>query len=338
MTSMERVMAVLQGSPVDRRAFTLLLSLYGAKLTGCNVHEYYTIPDNYLQGQIAVAEKCKTDILFTPFALSLEAQAFGSEVTYMEKNPPVIRKQFVRNLNEVDHIMDPDSLRSPSIGYLLDSSRMMVDHFGKTIPVCGILTSPMDLPFIIMGVENWLELLLFQKETAEKILSKMADHFVSVANSMFDAGIAFIGIPMMFSNPEFVFEKMIVEYIVPALSKIFRQVKGPLVFHHGSMRISRYLQYYTSLPNVAGFLIDHRDDFSSAREIVGKDTLLLGNLDAPRLGRMPTMVVLDRTRKILDTIKSDHHVIFATSAADVAWDTPLETITGIYELMEQSDG
>jgi uroporphyrinogen decarboxylase len=48
MTSMERVVAALQGEMADRRAFTLTLSLYGARLAGSSVSEYYSSPEQYL--------------------------------------------------------------------------------------------------------------------------------------------------------------------------------------------------------------------------------------------------------------------------------------------------
>src|SRR5665647_578046 len=108
MTSTERVVAALQGTAADRRAFTMTLSLYGAKLTNCPLPQYYTKPECYLQGQIAVAERCKPDIIFTPFALSLEAQAFGSEIFYMEKCPPNVKKPFICNTSEIDKIKMPN--------------------------------------------------------------------------------------------------------------------------------------------------------------------------------------------------------------------------------------
>ena len=89
MTGMERVIAALHGAGADHRAFTMTLSLYGAKLTSCPLNEYYTIPEQYLKGQMAVAQQCRPDIIFTPFALALEAQAFGSDIVFL---PPAIEQ------------------------------------------------------------------------------------------------------------------------------------------------------------------------------------------------------------------------------------------------------
>lgn len=333
MTSMQRVVAALQGNSADKRAWTMTLSLYGAKLTGCPLPEYFTRPERYVQGQIAVAEQCKPDIIFAPFALALEAHAFGSEIVFIPKGPPNVKKPFIRKPDDIEKVKLPDINRQASLRYLQTSARRLADHFKGTVPICGVLASPLDLPAIIMGVEGWLELLLFDRQKASTMIDLMSEYFVNMANDMFAGGITFLALPMMFTNPQLVFEKTIDELVVPALADIFARLKGPIVFHHGGNPLAAYLQHYRSLPNVGGFVLDSRDDFETARRIVGENVLLLGNLDGPCLGKRSPAWAVEKARTILDSRKKDKHFIFASTAADVAWDTPLATITGIHALM-----
>jgi uroporphyrinogen decarboxylase len=313
----------------------MTLSLYGAKLTGCPLPEYYTSPDRYLEGQIAVFEQCRPDILFSPFALALEAQAFGSDICYLHKSPPIVRKPFIRSTTDVGVITVPDMGSDEGLLYLQSSARLLAAHFKGTVPICGVLSSPLDLPAVIMGVENWLEILLFDREKAAGVISLMSDYFVGMANSMFDNGVNFVAMPMMFSNPRLVFEKTVTEVVVPALAAIFGKLKGPVVFHHGGNPLARYLSLYPTIPNIAGFVLDPRDDLAEARQSVGEKMLLLGNLDGPALGLITPAHAVAKAKMILDGRRDDRHFIFATSSADVAWDTPLETITGIYTLIQQ---
>ena len=333
MTSMQRVVAALQGKSAGKRAWTMTLSLYGAKLTGCPLPEYFTRPERYVQGQVAVAEQCRPDIIYTPFALALEAQAFGSEIVFIPQNPPNVKKPFIRKPDEIEKVKVPDINRQAGLRYLRTSARRLADNFKGTVPVCGVLTSPMDLPAIIMGVEGWLELLLFDRQKTLTMIALMSDYFVNMANDMFASGVNFLAMPMMFTNPQLVFEKTIDELVVPALADMFARLKGPVVFHHGGNRLVPYLHHYRTLPNVAGFVLDSRDDFAQARKIVGENVLLLGNLDGPCLGKLSPARAVEKARTILDNRKADKHFIFASTAADVAWDTPLATITGIHALM-----
>lgn len=335
MTGRERVVAALQGTSTDRRAWTMALSLYGAKLTECPLEEYYTDPARYAAGQAAVAEQFGPDIIFTPFALALEARAFGGEIVFLPNSPPNVRKPFIRNPAEAGKIKVPDIERQEDLRYLRSATGLLAQRFTGTVPICGVLTSPLDLPAMIMGVEGWLELLLFDRERAAAVIAVMSEYFVGMANGMFEDGMDFLALPMMFTNPRLVFEQTIDEVIVPALAEMFGKLKGPVVFHHGGNPLAAHLRHYRDLPNVAGYVLDARDDFAVARRSVGEKVLLLGNLDGPSLGKIGTSQALARARQILEERDSDRHFVFATSSADVAWDTPLETITGMRDLVAQ---
>jgi uroporphyrinogen decarboxylase len=335
MNSMERVLAAVQGKEADRRAFTMTLSLYGARLTGCPLDEYYTKSENYFKGQLAVAQQCRPDILFSPFVLPFEAQAFGSEIVFLPKSPPNVKKPFIRNTSDLGKLRVPDIRKDAGLLYLQDSAHLLTEHFKETVPICGVLTAPMDLPAIIMGIENWIEILLFDKEKTAAVLSLMSEYFIGMANSMFDNGVSFIAMAMVFSNPKLIFEDRIRDIIIPSLSEMFSKLKGPIVFHHGSSPLVKHLPLYRDLPNIAGFVIDQRDDFIEARANIGEQKLLLGNLEGPTLGHITTNQALEKAQTILDDRKDDRHFIFATSSADVSWDTPMETISGIYDLVQK---
>lgn len=73
MIAMERVLCALQGKPSDRRAFTLALSLYGSRLSGCPTQEYYSEPQRYLEGQREVVRLMDPDIVFAPFCPALRS-------------------------------------------------------------------------------------------------------------------------------------------------------------------------------------------------------------------------------------------------------------------------
>ncbi|NJO93048.1 MAG: hypothetical protein HC831_31900 [Chloroflexia bacterium] len=88
MTSKERVFATVAGEATDRRACSFTASLFGAALIKCNVREYYNVPQYYIEGQLAVAEKLCSDIIFSPFAFPLFAETVGAGLKYFDNSPP----------------------------------------------------------------------------------------------------------------------------------------------------------------------------------------------------------------------------------------------------------
>lgn len=331
LTSFERVIAAIHGNPMERPPFTMTLSLYGAKLIGCPLTEYFRNPERYAEGQDAVVSLCDPDILFAPFALPLEAEAFGSELLFLPDNPPNIRKPSFRNPEEFANLELPDIDAHPSLIYFRESVRHLSQKHKGVKPVCGVVTAPVDLPALIMGIDMWLETLLFHERIAEKILDQSSRHFIRLANALLADGADFIALPIMFTHPSLLYRKLIDELILPTLHHSFQEVKGPIVFHHGGNPIVPLLNDYLNLPNVAAFAVDHRDSLSEARSIIGPNRLLLGNLNGPNLSRLPVDTILDKVDHILTDRQNDPCFIFSTSAADVPWATPPETLKAIGE-------
>ncbi|MGB3223002.1 MAG: uroporphyrinogen decarboxylase family protein [Desulforhopalus sp.] len=329
MTSLERIAAAHRGNPQPRPPYTFTLSLYGAKLIECPLTEYYRNPQCYAEGQDAVVDLCSPDILFSPFAAGLEAEAFGSELKFFSNYPPNVRKPAVHSADEFLNLSMPDVDSDPSLCYLRESVRYLAKKSNIQTPVCGVLTTPVDLPAIIMGIDMWIETLVFAPEKAAAIIDKTKEHFVRMANALLTDGAAFISVPTMFANPQILYQKLIDTLIIPALTDAFHHVDGAIVFHHGGNPIVPYLEGYLSLPKVAGFVVDHRDSLDEARKILGEKRLLLGNICGPTLSRKSMEQILIDVETILDNRKDDPYFIFSTSGADVPWDTPPELLQAI---------
>lgn len=329
MTSSERIAAALGGKLQPRPPYTFTLSLYGAKLIDCPLTDYYRDPQCYAEGQDAVLDLCSPDILFSPFAAGLEAEAFGSELKFFSNYPPNVRKPAVRSADEFLNISMPDVESDPSLCYLRESVRYLAKKTNGETPICGVLTTPVDLPAIVMGIDMWIETLVFAPEQAAAIIGKTSDHFVRMANALLADGAAFIGLPTMFANPQILYQNLIDTLIIPALIDAFHDVEGAIIFHHGGNPIVPYLEGYLSLPKVAGFVVDHRDSLDEARKVLGEKRLLLGNICGPTLSRKSIEQVLKHVETILDNRKDDPYFIFSTSAADVPWDTPPEFLKAI---------
>ena len=155
---------------------------------------------------------------------------------------------------------------------------------------------------------------------------------------LFSAGADFLAIPMTLTSPELIYPQFVSTHILPIVSRIFKKVPGPIVFHHGGNPVSQYIGLFDALPNVLGFVIDGRDDFRSARSSIGESRLLMGNLDGPSIGSRTIKVDIDRARKILKDQASDPYWIFSSSGADIPLDAPLETLKGIRDCIRSGEG
>jgi uroporphyrinogen decarboxylase len=326
MLPIERVFNRLQGKPTDRVPFAPLTSLYGARLTSCPLDQYYTNPTSYFQGQKAIVDEFEPDILFSPFALVMEAEAFGSKAAYFEKNPPNLKIPGVSGFEEIKNLTAPEIKNNPRLVYLIESTRLLVEHYKNQIPVAAIVNSPTELPAMIMGIENWIDTLLFHPFEAQQMINLCSEYFVSFANIMLSLGAACIITPASFSNPTIITKHIAETVMVPEMHKVYARVNGPIVFHHGGARLIPFLDLLHNLPNVVGFVLDPRDSFDEAREIIGNDLTVMGNLNGQLLLKANPKIIESWTIKLLENRVNDRKYIMTTSNADIPYDTPIENI------------
>jgi len=326
MNSIERVFAAVEGKSTDRPAVTLTLSLYGSKLTGCPSEEYYTNPQAFADGQTAVLEEFHPDILFSPFALAAEGEAFGSQIAYLKNNAPNISRPVATSVEEVIKLNIPDIDSHPRLQFIRESVRLLSAKHGDSTPIAGITMSPVDLPAVIMGIDAWLETLLFDKEGTKRVIEITSQFFVKWANTLLSDGANVLVLPCDFSNPRIVTENILKEIATPVFKETFSEIKGPIIIHNGGARIVPFIKHYDMLPNVAAVLLDSRDSISKARDEVNPTRLLMGNIDGPNLYRKSPERIHKECEKILTDRQDDHHFILASSSADVAYETPKENI------------
>jgi len=334
MNSMERMGAVMAGEKTDRRPFALTLSLYGARLTGARCADYYADPGLYAAGQRAVVDLCEPDALFGPFAFALEAAAFGAQVEQPADGPPIVKKPAFPASADRATINRPDPAVDPYLRYLVDSVRAVVEDQRGARPVAAPIVAPTDLPALLIGMDAWIEVLLFDPEAAAFWSRVTIEHFNALAAAYFKAGAAFLVAPVMLANPVIIPRKMARETVIPMLAEAFAGLPGPVVFHHGGNRISSCLEDFASLPNVAGFAMDEKDSMSVSRRTLGDGPLLLGNLSGPHFSRRSPAELADRTTRLLRDRESDRRFILASSNADIPYDTDPECVAAIRKAVE----
>ncbi len=334
MNSMERIGAVLSGSTPDRRPFTLTLSLYGARLTGVSAPHYFADPALYAAGQRAVVDLCEPDIVFSPFAFALEAAAFGAVVERFVDAPPLVKKPAFSSALDIGTIKRPDLETDPRMQFLVESALTVVQDQHGTRPVAAPIAAPCDLPALLLGMDQWLDTILFNPDLAVQWGKLATDHFESLAAAYFKAGVNFIVSPVMMSNPAIMHPELAERTILPILREAFGHVPGPVVFHHGGNPLSKHLNSIKELPNVAGFVVDERDALTVSRRALGAAPLLLGNLSGPHFSHRSPADISERTTRILRDRETDPNFILASSNADIPFDTDPDCIIAVRKAIE----
>ena len=328
MNHFQRITGTLKGTTLDRRAFVPVLSLYGARLTHCPLQQYYTDPDAYVAGQIAVDKAFEPDMIFSPFAFALIGAAFGSELKISGIQAPNISKPAITSIDEWDRLALPDLDTNPHLLYLQRTTRLMAMEFKDRVPIAACLPAPMDIPALVLGMEGWMELLMFNKKGAQSVLERVSQFFVQLANRLFDQGAMMAFLPCGYASPAVLMRDLVESLIRPAMEQALGQLKGPAVLHHCGAPLLGHLDILTGLPSAVGFALNYEEGLEKARQVLGPGPALLSGPHGPSLVEMNADQVKTLCRSILQERdrKKDTRFILVTLGADVPYDTPVENL------------
>lgn len=331
MNSLERLMAALQDLPADRPALFLNAGLYGAKLTGATLRDHYRDPAVYAEGQIAILETFSPDFLISPFILAGLGEAFGSRLAISIRQPPTVATFAADSAEAALRLPLPDVDSHPVILYLRESLRLLAGRQGGKVPLIGLLVSPLDLPPLIIGLEAWLDALLFRPEVARALLDRLTPFFAALGRAMLSDGATALGLTANLANRFMVPERVVEGLGRPALKAALAEIPGPVILHHGGCPLLPHLRDFMGHPNVVGYVLDAGEDPAEARRVLGPGPLVLGNLSGPDLATLQPEEVAAQCDRVLAERGSDRQFVLATCGADIPLNTPPPCIEALKE-------
>jgi len=331
MNAFERVMNTIQGLPVDRVPVFCVLGTYGANLTGADLHTLYSDAAAHVAGQQALQEAFGLDLVIAPFDYSAIAEAFGSEIAWFDDQVPNMKRPAVSNAIDALALHLPDPQSTCRLPMHLKATRGLADIYKDKVPVFGIVPGPCALPALLMGLENWMETILFDQENAQKIMEHTGLFWVKWANALFAAGITALVVTEGMIAAEIAPRHIIKAMVIPHLHSTFAQVNGPLVLHHTGGRINPVIDLVPAIPGVLGVVIGSKDDLCEARRLIGPDLLLIGNIDNLSIPTATAQNIHDKSMECLGIAAPGGRYILSHSGADLPIYTPAANIHAMLE-------
>lgn len=326
MNPYQRVMGTLMGQPVDRPPVFAVVGAYGAKLTGVDLRTLYSDAAAYVAGQQAVQAAFGFDLVMTPFVFTVIAEAFGGETAWSDMQAPNMKRPGVRTAADILTTPLPDPQRTGLLPVILDATRRLADLYKEQVPVIGVLPGPGIMPSLIIGMEQWMETLLFDEDLTRKLLDHTAPFFVSWANALLAAGADCLVVTEGMASAEVAPRALFAERFLPLLTSTFAQVNGPKVLHHTGGRINHVLDLVPGLAGLVGVTVSSKDSLVEARRLLGPELNLIGNLDNLSFPAISADKIYGMSRACLGAAAQCGHYILCNSGADIPLTTPPENL------------
>ncbi len=238
-------------------------------------------------------------IQFADILLILEPLAIGFEFT--EKHGPRILRP-VRSSRDIDAICEQIDVPA-SLGYLLESIRMVRKELPREVPLIGFAGAPFTLASYVIeggGSHEYIstkKLMLTDSGAWQVLMTKLTNAVIEYLNAQVDAGAQALQIFDSWVGCLSVRDYR--AYVQPYMKRLFNALRpGVPVIHFGTGNPALYPLMMQAGGDVIG--VDWRVDLRVQWDRLGA-VAIMGNLDPVTL-LAPVDVVKQRAKELIDSV------------------------------------
>lgn len=334
MNSMERVMTALSHKEPDRVPVFHMLSLYGAKELGIPIKEYFSKPECVAKAQLRMRKKYSNDCLYTFFYASIEIEAFGGEVVFIQDGPPNSSVPFIKNIEQIKNIIPPKISDSKPLQKVLETTSMLKKSIKDEVPIIGVVMSPFSLPVMQMGFEKYLELLYFRKDEFDQLMKINEEFCVSWANAQLKAGATAICYFDPLASPTIIERSKYLETGRKIAQKTISQIKGATATHLASGISLPVLDDIVSTGSaIIGF--SGKDDIEAIKKRSLGKISLLGNLNGIDMVNWNKEKTRDEVKRLIQQAAVGGGFILSDNHGEIPWQVPEDVLLEISETVKE---
>lgn len=277
-SSYDLVAATLSFQKVDRVPVFLLLTTHGAKELGLGIKEYFSRAEYVVEGQQRLQQKYRHDCVFAFFHAGVEAECFGVESVYVDNGSANLGPPVIRDWEQWATWTVPDPVEQSSTRRVLGAIELFSKSLKGRVPIVAAAGGPFAIPIYLMGLEGWLELLLFgPRNVVAKALALSKEFCVGWVNAQLNAGADIVVVGDPFLSSSIVTREEFVNLVLPVIGDTVREVKGPV----GLTTIGPACGTISFLPQTGAVsvLVTSQDDLGYCRELVGREMCVAGNMN-----------------------------------------------------------
>jgi uroporphyrinogen decarboxylase len=316
MTGMERLIAAVNGTPADRIPVFCNLLDQGAKELGLSIEEYYAKGEQVAEAQLKMRAKYGYDCVWSLFYVGKEAELLGCRrMVYAKDGPPNVGEMVIQDLDDIARLQVPDDITShPAFEEELKCLRILKAEAGGKYPICAYLTASMTLPAILMGLEKWLQLLMFGPfDLRDELLAKCSDFFQKQVAAYRAAGADVLVYSNPFGSTDFIPRKFFDELSVPWMARDLEPGgTAGIVYYCGSARFNNVIDAVINRLGIGVYYLSPLDDVAEGKRLVAGRGLTCGVINDILLIDWTPDQVRAEVRRIIEAGKPGGKFLFGT--------------------------
>ncbi|MCD4703707.1 MAG: uroporphyrinogen decarboxylase family protein [Methanosarcinaceae archaeon] len=334
MTSMERVLTALGQEEPDRVPYFLLLTMHGAKELGMSIKEYFSRPENVVEGQIRMREKYGHDCYYPFYYASLETEAWGGSTIFYEDGPANAGAPVIKKIEDIESLEAPDVWDSPQLLKVLKSTEMLKDHAGEDVPIIGVAMSPFSVPPMQLGFDKYFDIMYEDRELFDKLMEVNTDFCIEWSNAQLEAGATAICYFDPVSSPTLIPRELYRETGYKIQKKVTSQLNGPVAVHLAS---GRALPIIDDIADAGASVVCTSviDDLTEVKTACKGRMSVLGNLNGIEMRNWTAETTANTVREAIEKAAEGGGYILSDNHGEIPYQVPHEVLMGISDAVRK---
>ena len=281
LTPKERVMRLLRKEPIDTMPFFSgmgMVVMPGIKKAGYNFATIHTDAERMAVAGIWSARLMGFDCVVIPYDMTMESEAVGNAISLYEESEDILYPTIPEKMwSTLDEVEIPENITERGRLAFLPNVIETIKKEAPELPIgCWQLG-----PFTQAGQMVELDLILKgvfkQKEKVEAVLDKLTDMIIELGKFLQRSGCDYITLREPGVAADLLSPRTFREIIKPRLTRILDAWESPKLLH-----ICGQTDPLIEMMNdchADGLTVDIKNNIAESRKKLGKDVLLMGNLD-----------------------------------------------------------
>lgn len=261
----------------ERKRPLPVLSFPAVQMMGCTVAELIGDAGRQAEAMELVAGRVDAAAAVSFMDLSVEAEAFGSQVRVTDDEVPTVIGSIV------DEDSDPDELAVPAVGdgrtgLYLQAIREVAPKIADRPVLAGVI-GPFSLAGRLMDVNEVMPLCYEEPGLVHAVLGKCADFIAAYAAAFKEAGAD--GVVMAEPLAGLLSPDLMAEFSTPYVRQVVDAVQDgsfAVVYHNCGPSVAKAPEAVAAV-GAAGYHFGNASDMAEMLEIMPDDVLVMGNVD-----------------------------------------------------------
>lgn len=318
---------------MQKKRISLLNATYPAlDWIGKTMPQAVDDPLVHIQAGDAVAQRYPAAFALPAWDFSIEAEAYGAQIDFDARMPPVICGRLVKERRDLDMLIDPKPGHKRTT-IPLTTVRLLKSRAQQPAPfVLGVMVGPFTLAGHLFGADELLALIDADTGLLEDIL-KMVMRFLpryAIAFKFNDADGLVLSEPLAGRIPP----AQMARFSLPHIERIIREIQSSdfTVIYHNPHAVAAHLPIIYS-SGAGGYVFGSEMDIRMALDQADAETVVAGNLDVEAIFlHSSAEVVYQKTSQLL-AATADYPNFVLAATQELPPDTPAANLDAYHRAL-----